>query len=72
MRVLESVVAPVTFNVEDSVVAPPSAMVNISVPLSWKTTMLSVPLWLTRRPTLSECVWSSKDTAVMLLRMYFI
>jgi len=57
---------------EFNVVAPPSAIVKISSPLSWNWMMLSVPLWLTRRPTLSECVWSSNEIAVMLSGMYFI
>jgi len=54
------------------VVAPPSAIVSISVPLSWNCTMLSVPLWLTTRPTLSEFVFSSNEIAEMLSNRYFI
>ena len=33
---------------------------------------LSVPLWLTSKPTLSEFVFSSKDIAEMLSKRYFI
>lgn len=68
----EKVAMPVTVNVLESVVAPPSAIVSMSVPLSWNCTMLFVPLWLTTRPTLSEFVFSSSEMAEMLFKRYFI
>ena len=55
-----------------NVVAPPSAIVRMSVPLSWNCMMWLVPLWFTKRPTLSEFVFSSKEMAEMLSRIYLI